>query len=322
MGGLELVPDLQDALGGAGTDVFQMRLQLLGNGSRDFRLDLGLGILGAHFSIDNRKNAAAHIPDILGDQDEANAARHHRNDLAEHRADHALADALGQICQRPARHQDHCARDQPFALDGEVGVGHVGATRAGGLLKRLASIVGHQQRHRCAIARPQEGAHTGDRGRGGVERGQFDAAGNLFSDVGRDRLDGPVHFLRAIGPLRHRGRQSLRRFARGEALQQRRPAGLFLNLGDRLGHALIQRQVRARLAPGDIDQGGKFDPFQAFGDGRERQGVDGVAERFLVRHLAVGRQRRAGLEACCGRRRVRREGRRGGRDEQRERRRA
>ena len=76
---------------------------------------------------DDRQHAVAEVPDVLGDEDEADAAGHHRHEAAEDRADDALADARGHVGELPAHHQHHRAGDAFAAFDQHLAGGDLGA---------------------------------------------------------------------------------------------------------------------------------------------------------------------------------------------------
>ena len=186
----------------------------VGERAGDLLAHLVLGGLALHLLGDDGQHAVAEVPDVLGDQHHADHAGHGGDQPAQHRAEHALADARRHAGNLPPQHQHHGPGDTLLALDQHLAGGDLGAAlgRIDGIL--AARIRAHHAGHRRAVAPPEEGLHALGRGAGGVDDGQLDALADLLADVRRDPLDALLDGIRAIDPLGGRCRQLLRALSR------------------------------------------------------------------------------------------------------------
>ncbi len=102
VGAAEFLPDLGDALGGFGRDFLGVFADLLLDRLGQFDADFVLRVGGFHLVGDDRQHAVTEIPDVLGDQDDTDAAGHDGDETADERADDALADAARHVRHLPA----------------------------------------------------------------------------------------------------------------------------------------------------------------------------------------------------------------------------
>ena len=111
VGAAEVAPDLDHAVGGRRADLLDVAGDLLGEGLRQLLLHLVLVLLRLHLGGDDRQHAVAQIPDVLGDEHEADAAGDDRDEAGEDAADDALADARRHVGELTAHEQHGGAGD-------------------------------------------------------------------------------------------------------------------------------------------------------------------------------------------------------------------
>ena len=217
VGAAELEPDLHHALGGLLGDLLDARRRIcsaidLASSSRT----LSLVAFGLHLVGDDGQHAVAEVPDVLGDEDEADAARHHRHAggcRIEPTMRWPMREAMLASCA--AHHQHHRAGDAFAAFRSAPGRSRHGRRPCRGRCcipcrRRSATMratVG-------AVAAAEKGLHALRRRAGRVDGGELDALADLLAERPSPGLDGLLHRLGAVDALGGGGGELLRPVSR------------------------------------------------------------------------------------------------------------
>ena len=286
MGAAEIAPYLDDAVGGRGADLLDVTGDLLGERLGQLLLHLVLVLLRLHLGGDDRQHAVAQIPDVLGDEHEADAAGDHRDEARQHAADDALADAGRHVGELAAHEQHGGAGDAAARLAQHGARRHLGGALAGIDGDVLAGVAGDGARSRLAVARADKRLQAGERRLGRVATGELHLLADLVADPDRQLLERGLDGVRAVDALGDRRRQLLRLLLVGERLQQVGPAGLLADFLDGEIDAVVDDLVHADAAPLVADGGAVIDAGDAGLQRPHRDALDGGLEGALVTRLA------------------------------------
>ena len=185
VGAAEVAPDLDDAVGGRGADLLDVAGDLLGEGLGQLLLHLVLVLFRLHLGGDDRQHAVAQVPDVLGDEHEADAAGDHRDEARQHAADEALADARRHVGELAAHQQHGGAGDAAARLTQHGARRHLGGALAGIERDVLAGVADDGARGGLAVARADKGLEAGERRLGRVLAGELHLLADLVADARR-----------------------------------------------------------------------------------------------------------------------------------------
>src|SRR5262245_44510031 len=116
----ELGPDFDDPGGGGGADVLDAVADVFGEHGRQLVAHLVLGGFRLHLIGDNGQHAMAKVPNVLGDQYEADPTRDHRYQPAQDRADDALANPRRNRGKLAPHNQNDCTGNAFTALEQDL----------------------------------------------------------------------------------------------------------------------------------------------------------------------------------------------------------
>src|SRR6185295_9333511 len=178
----EVGPDFHDAAGGSGADVLDAVADVFGQHAREFVAHLVLGGFRLHLLGDDRQHAMAKVPNVLGNQDEADPTRDHRNQPAQDRADDALANPRRNGGKLAPHDQNNGAGNTLTALEQDLAGRHLSA-KLGRIDADLAAGIGADgARHGRAVAPPKKRLHALNGRSGRIRSGRFDALADLAAD--------------------------------------------------------------------------------------------------------------------------------------------
>ncbi len=210
-----------------------MLANLLAERARKLLLHLLARGIGLHLAGDDRQHAVAQLPDVLCNEDDTDAAGHHRDDASQNGADQPLAHAGSHVGELAPNDQHDGAGDALAPLLQHLAGRYLGGALGGVHREFLAGAAADHLGNGGAIALPEEGLHALGRWVGGVHRRLLDALADLLADGNREALDG---FLDRLGPLvdpfRGRGGEVLRGLLGGKRFDELHPARLLAQLLD------------------------------------------------------------------------------------------
>ena len=283
----ELAPDLRDAVGRRAGDLTRVLVDLLADDLGKLGLNFIARIRALHLGRDDRQHAVAELPDVLGDERDADAARDDADNAAQDGADDALADGHGHARKLAAHDQQHGAREALAALDENLSGGD-GRARLGRIDGELAAgVAAHGARDHAAVARPEEGLHAlRDRLGRGTEP-LLHAPADLVADATGDAEDGLLHSIGAEDTFGRRRGELLRRLLEGNGADQLRPARLLAHFADGDIHLAPEHVVDVVPPPGIAHDRRVVEIGEALRERRLRDAGDGRAECRLVADLAL-----------------------------------
>ena len=263
-----------------------MLVHLVGDRCRDLVAHFVLSRLGLHFTGDDRQDAVAEFPDILRDQDEADAAGDHRYQPREHAADDALTDPGRQIAELPADDQNGRACDPARRLLDD-GPGRRLRRRLVGIDgQALPGVASQRFRHRCAVARADEGPEAVEQRRRRVHACDFDRLADLAGNTCRQVLDRDLDGVGTVDALGDAGRELLRHLIVGQGLQPLRPARFLLDVLDRQVDAAVDHPVEIGSPPLVGNERLVVDRAGALAQGIGRNADDRLPQAAVVAGLA------------------------------------